>query len=250
MAIAQKKELPIPGEVFEVGGCIAFVILPETRIKYKEPIPWIWYAPTLPNLPGKEETWMFQKILAAGIAIAGIDVGESMGNSTGIKQYSFLYSELVTKRGFSKYPTLLARSRGGLMLYNWAAENPKKVAAIAGIYPVVDLLSYPGIEKAAVAYGLSVGQLTKKLKRVNPVSHLKPLAKARVPIMNLHGDIDQTVPVEKNSGEIVRQYKKYGGNITLLIQKGQGHNMWEGFFHSDEFVDFIITHSLNCEKRK
>jgi hypothetical protein len=28
------------------------------------------------------------------------------------------------------------------MLYNWAAENPERVAGIAGIYPVCDLRSY------------------------------------------------------------------------------------------------------------
>jgi hypothetical protein len=43
----------------------------------------VWYAPTLPNLPGPEERWMFEKFRAAGIAVAGIDAGESYGSPAG-----------------------------------------------------------------------------------------------------------------------------------------------------------------------
>ena len=37
------------------------------------------------------------------------------------------------------------------MLYNWAAENPRRIACIAGIYPVCDFRSWPGVEKTAAA---------------------------------------------------------------------------------------------------
>src|SRR5215472_1335393 len=73
------KKLPIPGEVFKVEGHTAFLILPEPERRVAG-MPWVWYAPTLPGLPGAEETWMFQKFLDEGIAIAGIDVGESYGS--------------------------------------------------------------------------------------------------------------------------------------------------------------------------
>src|SRR5262245_42464305 len=73
------KKLPMPGEVFEVGGHTAFLIVPKPERRVAG-MPWVWYAPTLPGLPGAEETWMFQKFLDAGIAIAGIDVGESYGS--------------------------------------------------------------------------------------------------------------------------------------------------------------------------
>jgi hypothetical protein len=45
-----QKDLPLPGEVFEVGGRTAFVILPAVaNRRANRPIPWVWYAPTLPN---------------------------------------------------------------------------------------------------------------------------------------------------------------------------------------------------------
>ena len=76
---------------------------------------------------------MFERFLKAGIAIAGIDVGESYGSQQGRDAYT-LHNHLVEKRGLAKQASLLARSRGGLMLYSWAADNPDKVACITGIY--------------------------------------------------------------------------------------------------------------------
>ena len=35
-------------------------------------------------------------------------------------------------------------SRGGLIIYNWATANPKKVACIYGDAPVCDFKSWPG----------------------------------------------------------------------------------------------------------
>ena len=156
-------------------------------------------APTLPGLPGTEEKWMFQKFLNAGIAVAGIDVGESYGNPRGRALFTVFYHELVSKRGLSKTPCLLARSRGGLMLYNWAVEHPSCVACVAGIYPVCDLRSYPGIGNACGAYGMTEKQLNAKLAEHNPIDRLESLAKAHIPIYHMHGDSDAVVPLEKNS---------------------------------------------------
>lgn len=237
---AQQKELPLPGETFTVAGCTAFIIYPDKLPADSAAIPWVWYAPTLPNLPGPEEVWMFRQFLAAGIAIAGIDVGESMGNANGRKKYSALYAELTAHRHFASKPVLLARSRGGLMLYNWAVEHPAQVAAIAGIYPVCDLRSYPGIEKAAAAYGWPVKKMQRRLAENNPVTRLKPLAMAGVPILHLHGDVDELVPLPDNSGAMAKAYQQFGGAFNLLVQPGQGHNMWTGFFQSQALVDFVI----------
>src|SRR5438445_653198 len=138
LATVVEKLLPMEGEVFAVDGHPAFLLLPRQKDSGNT-TPWVWYAPTLPGLPGVEEKWMFERCLAAGIAVAGVDVGESYGSPEGRVVYSTLYEELVQKRGLSKKTSLLARSRGGLMLYNWAAEHPSSVACIAGIYPVCNL---------------------------------------------------------------------------------------------------------------
>lgn len=97
---AVEKRLPMKGEVFAIQDRPAFLILPE---KPKEgPIPWVLYAPTLPGLPSGAEKWMFERFLKAGIAIAGVDVGESYGSPKGRAVYSALHEHLVTKRGMAK----------------------------------------------------------------------------------------------------------------------------------------------------
>jgi len=236
------KELPLAGEVFLVEGHTAFLMLPPQSTG--GPLtPWVWYAPTLEGLPGPEERWMFQHFLEAGLGIAGIDVGESYGNPQGRSLFSALYQELTQRRGLAGKACLLARSRGGLMLYNWAAEHPNSVACVAGIYPVCNLASYPGLKVACRAYGLTEEQLAAQLAEHNPLERLQPLAEAYVPIWHLHGDSDAVVPLEENSGALARRYRELGGAMTLRVVEGQGHNMWPGWFQCQELVDFVIAHA-------
>lgn len=238
-----------PKKAFKVDGHPAFVIMP-ARVDEKSPVPWVWYAPTFPNLPEAREDGMFKKFLAAGIAVAGVDVDESYGSPKGREAYSALYKELVGTRDFAKKPVLLARSRGGLMLYNWAAENPDRVAGIAGIYPVCDLRSYPGLDKACGAYGLTRAELEAQLDRHNPVARLGPLAKAGVPVFHIHGDADAVVPLQENSQEVARRYAELGGKMDLKVARGQGHNLWEGFFRCQELVDFVLARAAPAKGPK
>jgi pimeloyl-ACP methyl ester carboxylesterase len=235
------KELPVPGESFLLEGREAFLILPENRASGRTP--WVWYAPTLPGLPGPEERWMFGQFLAAGIAVAGIDAGESYGSPDGCRIYDLLYAEMTGKRGMSAKPVMLGRSRGGLMTLSWAAGRPDCCGGFAGIYPVCDLSSYPGLVKACGAFGLSEAGLAEKLREHNPVDRLSGLAKAGVPFFAVHGDVDTLVPLEKNSGALAKRYRELGGSMELIVPKGQGHNMWEGFFRCAELVAFVKKHA-------
>jgi predicted esterase len=243
--IAPQKTLPLSGEVFLVGRCPAFLIPARHPVHpfAKGPTPWVWYAPTLPGLPADTEKRMFERFTAAGIAIGGVDVGESYGSPEGRAKYTAFYQTLIDKRGMSRKPVLLGRSRGGLMLYAWACENPDRVAAIAGIYPVCNIESYPGIERAAGAYRLTAGELKNALRRHNPLDRLESLAKASVPLFAIHGDVDTVVPLAQNSGEMAKRYSALGGKMELIVPKGQGHNMWRGFFESQELADFVIKHA-------
>ena len=239
-ADAPQKSLPRPGVVFQVQGHTAFVILPPAQ-STNRPIPWVWYAPTLPGLPGKEEQWMFERFNQAGVAIAGIDVGESYGSPDGRALYSALYAELTQHRGFAPKAVMLGRSRGGLMTLGWAVENAEKVAGFAGIYPVCNIASYPGVTNAAGAYHMTAEQLSTHLAQHNPIDRLAALAKAGVPLFAIHGDIDDAVPLNANSGEMRNRYEALGGKMQLIIPAGQGHNMWPGFFQCQELVDFVLT---------
>ena len=233
----------IKWERFKFEDKDAFILMPKKHSELN--IPWVFYAPTLRGLPNeRDEGWMINHFLEAGIAVAGIDVGESYGNIEGRNLYSKFHNFLTQRKKFNPKACLLARSRGGLMLYNWAANNPKKVKCIAGIYPVCNLRSYPGLERAAPAYKMSASELANSLSENNPINRLQNLAKADVPIFHIHGNVDTVVPLKSNSGIIAKRYQRFGGNMQLVVPKGQGHNMWEGFFKCDELVNFII----NCAK--
>lgn len=234
------KKLPMPGEVFRVEGRTAFLIPPDRKTT-DGATPWVWYAPTLPNLPGTEERWMFERFTKAGTAIAGIDVGESFGSPDGRKLFSAFHRELTGKRGFAPKPVLLGRSRGGLMTLGWAVENADKVAGFAGIYPVCNIASYPGVPQASGAYRLKPDELAAQLADHNPIDRLASLARAKVPLFAIHGDVDKVVPLEANSGEVRKRYQALGGEMQLIIPPGQGHNMWQGFFQCQELVDFVIA---------
>ncbi|MGI9241539.1 MAG: alpha/beta hydrolase family protein [Verrucomicrobiales bacterium] len=230
----------------ELGGRPAFVILPpEGSPKLDGAVPWVLYAPTFDrSLPSdRDEGWMMRQFLERGIAIAGIDVGESYGSPSGQEHYTALHNHLVKQFGFDKKASLLARSRGGLMLYNWAVENPDKVRCIAGIYPVCDLTSYPGVAKACGAYGLSEQEMAAQIDKHNPIPRLEALAGAKVPIFHIHGDQDKVVPLEANSTALIDRYKKLGGPAELKVAPGQGHNMWRGFFECQALVDFLIANA-------
>jgi pimeloyl-ACP methyl ester carboxylesterase len=235
------KELLFPGETFVVKDSTAFVVLPEESLRQK-PQPWIWYAPTLPGLPDQHEKWMHERFLEAGIAVAGIDVGESYGSPAGRELFTAFHREMTGRRGFATKPVLLGRSRGGLMILNWAVEHPEAVAGIAGIYPVFDFRTYPGLDKAAPAYGISPEELGKASGKHNPIERVASLAKSRVPVFLIHGDVDVVVPLRENSAEFVRRYEAAGAkeSIRLVVAEGQGHNYWEGFFRCQDLVDFAI----------
>ena len=183
---------------------------------------------------------MVEQWLAEGIAFAGVDVGESYGSVAGRDAYTAFHERVVADLDLSKKACLLPQSRGGLMLLNWAAEHPECVECIAGIYPVCDLRSYPGLDMACDAYGLTGSQLAAELKDHNPVDRTAPPAKANVPVLLIHGDSDETVPLEQNSGEYARQYRRRGGRLDLVIVPGGGHTHAREFFRSQKLVDFVI----------
>ena len=242
-AAAKSSRLALPHtENFSVAGQPAFAYLPEPE-KRTSPQPWIFYAPTLAPYPDNAERWMHEQFVAAGVAVAGVDVGEAYGSPKSHAAFEALYRELTEQRGFAAKPVLFGRSRGGLWVSSWAISNPARVAGIIGIYPVFDFRTYPKLAGAAPAYGLKPDELAARASEFNPIERIAALAKARVPVALIHGDVDKVVPLKENSAEFVRRYTEAGAGdlVKLIVLEGQGHNMFEGFFHSQALVDFAIA---------
>jgi len=237
-----RKNLILPGRVFEVAGRTAFLLSPAEPLPPEGPKPWILYAPTLPAYPDEAEKWMHEQFMAAGVAVAGIDTGESYGSPEAVQAAEALHAEMV-RRGYSKTPALLGRSRGGLWASAWAIAHPDLTAGVGGIYPVYDWRTYPGVAKAAVAYGLTPEQLAARAASLCPIERIDVVARAGVPFFIIHGDDDKVVPLGPNSAELKKRYEAAGKGdlVTLIVAPGQGHSIWEGFFHCQPLVDFLIA---------
>lgn len=232
-----------------LAGAKAFVVKP-IRPRADGFKPWIWYAPSLSaanggwRLPTERHARVVKGLLEKGFYFCGVDVGESYGSPAGRETFTRFYRLVVDQFGLAPRACLFPVSRGGLMHYNWAAEHPECVQCIAAIYPVCNLLSYPGVARAARAYGFSLQQLQANIHQHNPLDRLAPLAAAGVPILHLHGDRDTAVPLEQNSAELARRYRALGGQMELLVIEGKGHEIVPEFWQNPRLAEFFLKHAV------
>lgn len=225
---------------FEAAGHWGFVILPP-KDKRRKNMPWVWYAPAFKGgHPNESNGWICERLLAKGIAVCGVDIGESYGNPAGRAAFTEFHKFVIKEFDIEKKTSLWAQSRGGLMLFNWAAEHPDMVKRIAATYPVLDMRTYPGLATAAPAYGITESELESHLSEHNPVERIAPIAAKKVPILIIHGDSDTVVPIEPNSAKFTRRYLTLGGPIEMIVVKGKGHAEIPEFFERQEMVDFFV----------
>lgn len=233
------ERLPLPAQVFEVGGHRAFVIEPENNAVGS---PWVWYAPTLVNLPDQSHRFYFEQFLAAGIAVAGYAQGEVRGSEQSSARFSRFYAAM-RERGYAAKPVLLGQSRGGLMLLCWAFRNPDKVGAFAGIYPVCNLTSWP-LQRSRAAllrdYAMTEEEILARLETLNPPHNLAGLAGNKVPLFLLTGDADEAVPHTENSLLVQEAYEELGGRVTVKIVPGGGHTGGSAYFEEQALADFVL----------
>ncbi len=220
------------GELVElrVRDRIAFLIKPTGRVDPQKR--WVWDFPFWlainDGFGNVAHRYYVEKALAAGLHIAGVDVGPSNGSPAAADVCQEFYEQLVGKHGLNKRARVLSHSHGGLIAYGWAFRHPTCVNRIAGMCPATDFRTYPGLPNVIAGptktldYGLSLGELTLRVSEFNPVDNLAPLAKAGVKILHLHGDKDTLVPTDANSTELARRYRELGGAAEIVLLKNLG----------------------------
>lgn len=213
--------------------------------------PWVLYAPV-----DMGNTWIWERLLDAGFAIAAVpSVGYWMGKPEARAAVSELYDIVTATFGFDKQVCLMPQSKGGLLCYNWAADNPEKVRCIGGIYPATDILSWPGggrAENALSKYAAydsrakdkTVEEFLQMLPDFNPIDRLAPLADHHIPIFHVHGAMDGAVPLRRNSLDLQERYQALGGEMEVDVVPGKGHEECPEIFHSQRLVDFFLEHGL------
>jgi len=226
---------------FKIGDADCRVVKPHKTAKGK---PWIWRARFWGHEPQTDLA-----LLAKGWHVVYCEVGGLFGSPKAIKRWDRFYELLTTQHEFSKKAALEGMSRGGLIIYNWAANNPGKVSAIYGDAPVCDFKSWPGgkgnskgsagsWKQCLSAYGFTEHQALGF--NGNPIDRLSPLAKSDVPILHVVGDADKVVPIAENSDIIEKRYKKLGGKIHVIHKPGVGHHP-----HSLQDPKSIVEFFLN-----
>lgn len=235
---AQEEKVSAPHQTFEVAGHTAHLYAAPQPAEGK---PWLWYAPTIKGLSLANRRVYFEGLLKAGISIAGFDLGEVRGAPASSAQFSLFYEEMV-RRGLDRKPVLLGQSRGGLMMLGWGFRNPDKVRAFVGIYPVCNLADW-GMKNVAVTledYAISEEEIRKEMARYNPIDNLKPLLEHKVPMFIIHGDADKTVPFDQNTRLLKERYEAGGGQISVKLIPGKGHEAVPEFFEDRDLLDFML----------
>ncbi|MDP6544788.1 MAG: prolyl oligopeptidase family serine peptidase [Phycisphaerae bacterium] len=199
--------------------------------------PWVWRARFFGHEPQTDIA-----LLKKGFHVAYINVGGLYGAPPAVKIWDRYHKYLTSEHKLAPKPALEGMSRGGLIIYNWAASNPDKVSCIYGDAPVCDIRSWPGEKDARClkVYGITKEQLADF--KENPIDHLAPLAKAKVPLLIVAGDADKVVPMKENALVMQERYKKLGGEIILISKKGVGHHP-HSLKDPAPIVEFILKHT-------
>lgn len=210
--------------------------------------PWVWRARFFGHEPQADI-----ELLKKGFYIAYCDVSNLFGSPKAVERWNRFYDYLDREHFFNPKPALEGMSRGGLIIYNWAKQNPTKVACIYGDAPVNDIKSWPmghgdgpgskgAWSKCKEAYGFKSDEEALAW-RGNPIDGLEPLAKAGVPLLHVVGDADKVVPVHENTNILAKRYKALGGSFELINKPGVGHHP-HALKDPKPIVDFIVKHTI------
>ena len=145
-ALLAHAEAPFPGNKgqfqgfdrydFSHQGTKCIVVVPKAAAAGK---PWIWRARFFGHEPQAD-----QALLEKGFHVVYADVGGLFGAPPAVAIWDGFYQLLTEQHGFASKVALEGMSRGGLIIYNWAAKNPDKVSCIYADAPVCDFKSWPG----------------------------------------------------------------------------------------------------------
>lgn len=189
--------------------------------------PWVWRARFWGHEPQLDRA-----LLERGFHIVYCDVAELFGNARAISIWNEFYAALQ-KMGMAPKAVLEAMSRGGVYAYNWALQNPEKVACIYADAPVLDLKSWPGgsgkgpgsksdWELFKKAYKLTETNARKFAQ--SPLDRAEQIASLRIPLIHVVGEQDEIVPLDENTAPFEKRIRDAGGHISVIRKPGIRHH--------------------------
>lgn len=227
---------------FEFKGRQSRIVVPKRAAKGN---PWVWRARFFGHRPEVD-----MELLSRGFYVAYIDVTDLYGNPQAVEIWNEFYNYVTQEYDFAPKVAMEGMSRGGLIVFNWAAGNAEKISCIYVDAPVLDFKSWPGgkmsgrgsdedWQKCLLAYGLSEEEAMKY--KHNPVDNIEPLLDAKIPLLVVSGDEDEVVPFEENAGVIVKAYEDRNRDVKVIMKEGVGHV--HGLDDARPIINFILKHS-------
>jgi lysophospholipase L1-like esterase/pimeloyl-ACP methyl ester carboxylesterase len=226
---------------FEFKGRACKVVAPKFAAASH---PWIWRARFWGHEPQTDIA-----LLERGYHVVYCDVAELFGNKEAIQLWNGYYA-LLRKAGLARKTVMEGMSRGAVYVYNWAAENPDKVAAVYVDNPVIDLCSWPGSQfKKQLAtrnewetfkkdYGFTSDSAAMMFKG-SPLYKTKEIVKGKYPMLHVVADADTDVPPAENTLPFEEKIKALKGDITVMHKPGFAHHP-HSFPDPTPIVDFIL----------
>jgi lysophospholipase L1-like esterase/pimeloyl-ACP methyl ester carboxylesterase len=206
--------------------------------------PWVWRARFWGHEPQTDIV-----LLQQGFHIVYCDVAELLGNAEAITVWNKYY-QLLQNAGLAKKAVMEGMSRGGVYVFNWAAVNTDKVAAVYVDNPLLNIPSWsekvmatPDVKSAMFEafkqdYNLVTNQDVRNFKG-SPVDKVKQIVKGKYPILILCADADEEVSPQDNTLLFEQKVKDLNGNITVVHKPGFKHHP-HSLPNPEPIVDFIL----------
>ena len=190
-------------------------------------------------------------LLSRGYYHVFLSVGNSFGAPSAVEKLHAFHNMLI-RRGLHSQAILIGISRGGLYAHRYAATHPEHVSVIYNDAAVLDYQSWPGGKgkgkgspsdwlELKKLYGFESDQQAAEFPHA-PLKTLETLAKHKVAIVAVVGDVDDVVPSEENTLPAEKRYKELGGEFVVFHKPGVGHHP-HGLDDPTPVVDFIEKHT-------
>jgi lysophospholipase L1-like esterase len=213
--------------------------------------PWIWRARFWGHEPQTDIA-----LLERGFHLVYCDVVELLGNKTAVEAWNHYYT-LLHHAGLSKKAVLEGMSRGGVYVYNWAAANPKKVAAVYVDNPLLNMKDWAMKEMQGPKGGNTMFEDFKKdynlltdqliiIFKGGPIDNVNKIVKGNYPSLILCADQDEAVSPETNTMRFEKMIKERNGKIMVIYKHGFKHHP-HSLPDPTPIVDFIMN-AVNVSK--
>jgi len=228
----------------QVEGRSVVVVAPE---RPAEGHPWIARARFFGHEPAADLA-----LLERGFHLAYVDVADLYANETALAAWDAAYEAVRAEFGLAERFAFEGMSRGGLLIYRYAARHPERIACLYGDAPVCDIRSWPGGQGVGKGHVPSWNRCLEALGLDedsaagfggNPIDLLAPLAAAGIPILHVCGEADDVVPITENSDVVEQRYRELGGVIDVIRKPGTGHHP-HALRDPQPIVDFVLRHTV------